>query len=755
MNTNGTTILRAAIMLALVPMALASCNDEANADASASGFDTEGPSDETAPGEWMESGDDGAEPPGPGEEAELCDAGNEAWAKRAIPFIQGRRTEGSREARLVAQMVDQLDAMDVDGRRTVAMGLARGDLYLDRWKQWIYEQLRINVSADRRNELCYDRFGEASSSTALAEFIRDNPAAQQYDADFHLGDVVYSSLLLDDITPAYRADLYARHSAPMVAGNVTHAEIETANVGNYGKIFESSYLGRFTECMDCHRAEMSVTDAADPEFDRHWPLPGNVELATYGPTAAIPDAAKAHAVFRHFGFSTTSWLSPADPIPSVGGDNVVIDPAPPEGNDLAWGMDADCGEFRFDAGEEFTLLPEPGYMIGEYPLGATVVQLDDHMRAGFQSLYDDGLALADDGTVLDQNVGFAWLYSANIANRVWREAMGYPLTVANNFPRNQAQRDTMQSLAESFSDNRYSLRNLVAAVTTIPYFNQNTPDACGSTTPYHMPALFDPFTKGSSDPTARGNGVGDLLHRYSAMVLLDSLSRAMWWDLPQRFGPAEDPDEQAGVTCGAGTPGGVCDEAPVLVDFLRDSGVFLNDSESGYAGVDFTGLLHWELRTAEGQRIAFQGDCTGPLGSGCADVDYIVQLVEVAYATPGATMRDVAAAVKDRLITENAIGGAGEADVIAGIMGASLDTPVGNLAAAAVETAARRYAGVLLNSPQFLLAGAPSSDQDPASDPILVVPGTSMQELCEVLGAQVLGSDYSWSCSADGITISG
>jgi hypothetical protein len=748
MNTN--TLLRAAALLAIT-IPGAGCNDEANAEAS-SGFDSDSQGNETAPGEWMESGDDGNEPPEPGDASELCDAGNEAWAKRTIQFIQGRRPEGVREARLIAQMVTQLDALDVDGRRTVAMGLARGDIYLDRWKQWIYEQLRINVSADRRNELCYDRFGAESDSTALAEFIRDNPAAQQYGSPFRLGDVVYSSLLLDDITPAYRADLYARHSAPMIAGNVTHAELETANVGNYGKIFESSYLGRFTECMDCHRAEMSVTDAADPEFDRHWPLPGNVELATYGPTAAMPDAAKAHAVFRHFGFSTTSWLSPADPIPSVG-EPVEIDPAPPEGNDLAWGMDADCGEFRFDAGEEFTLLQEPGYMIAEYPLGATVVQLDDHMREGFQSLVDDGLALGDDGTVLDQNVGFAWLYSANIANRVWREAMGYPLTVANNFPRNETQRDVMQGLAEAFSENQYSLRNLVASVTTNPYYNQQTPDVCGATTAYHMPAIFDPFTKGSSDPTARGNGVGDSLHRFSAMVLLDSLSRAMWWDLPQRFGPSEDPDEQAGLNCGAGL-GGVCNEAPVLVDFLRDSGVFLNDSESGYNGVDFTGLLHWELRTAQGQRIAFDGDCTGPLGSGCADVDYITQLVGIA-ATSGGTMRDVAAAIKDRLITESGIDNSGEAAAIAGVMGMSLDTPCANVAAADMETAARRYAGVLLNSPQFLLAGAPSRDQDPANDPILVVPGTSMQALCEVLGEQVLGSDYTWSCSADGITISG
>ena len=743
-------LLRAAALLGLVGLGAAGCNEDASTTA-ASGFDSDSAS-ASEPGEWLTSGDDGGEPPGGDGEAELCDAGSEAWAKRAIPFIQGRRPEGSREARIIAQMVDQLDAMDQDGRRIVALGLASGDDYLDRWKQWIYEQLRINVSADRRNEQCYDAFGGESDSTALATFIRDNPATEPFGGNFHLGDVVYSALLLDDISPAYRADLYARHSAPMIAGNVNHAELEAANVANYGKIFESSYLGRFTECMDCHRTEESVTDSPDPNFDRHWPLPGNVELATYGPDAAVPNAARAHAIFRHFGFSTTPWLSPSDPIPASGGFFEYDNP-PPDGNDLAWGMDEVCGSFRFDAGEEHTLFPTPAYMIGNYPLGSTVVQLDEHLRNGFTALYDDGLSMADDGTVMDPDAGFAWLFSANIANRVWREAMGFPLTIANNFPRNAAQRDTMQTLAQAFADNRYSLRNLLAAVTTNPYFNQQTPDLCGTTTPYHMPALFDPFTNGSSDPTSRGNGVGDSLHRYSAMVLIDSMSQALWWDKAQRFGPGEAEDELPAVNCGAGDV--VCDEGPEMLEFLRDIGVFLNDSESGSNGVDFTGLLHWELETAQGQRIPLGGDCTGPLGSGCAESDYITQLVAVAQGTPDATLRDVAAALKDRLITENRIENSGEAAVVGAVMGNTLSTPVSSLSAAAVETAARRYAGVLLNSPQFMLAGAPSRDQDAADDPILVVPGTGTTSLCEYLGAMVLGDEYTWSCSGDGITISG
>src|SRR5690606_22589914 len=94
------------------------------------------------------AGDDGGEPPPPGEE--LCDAGDEAWVKRAIPFIQGRRAEGMREVRLLASAVQQLDAMDLDGRYLVAKALASGDLYVERWKTYFFEKLRVSRSGDRR-----------------------------------------------------------------------------------------------------------------------------------------------------------------------------------------------------------------------------------------------------------------------------------------------------------------------------------------------------------------------------------------------------------------------------------------------------------------------------------------------------------------------------------------------------------------------------------------------------------------------------
>jgi hypothetical protein len=92
-------------------------------------------------------------------------------------------------------------------------------------------------------------------------------------------------------------------------------------------------------------------------------------------------------------------------------------------------------------------------------------------------------------------------------------------------------------------------------------------------------------------------------------------------------------------------------------------------------------------------------------------------------------------------------------------MGVLLTDTVSDVGAGAAEQAARRLAGMLFNTPQFLLVGAAAPAQDPAEDPVLVVPGTSTAELCAYLAPLILdnsddGYTYGYTCSDDGITIS-
>jgi len=741
--------------------------------------DTEGADSTDGPVDPTNAGDDGGEPPPP--EAELCDAGDEAWVKRAIPFIQGRKPESIREVRMLVSAIEQLDALGEPGRRRVAEALAQGDEYLDRWRNYYYTQLKVHRRGDQRNPECYADLTALSLDSELADVIRntraDDPPQFQ---NFTMADVVISSLRLDDISPAYSADLFARMGAPITGGNVTREQIEITNRAYYGKLFESQYLGRTTECLQCHTTGWSTTDTLDPTTDRHWPVyEGNYfELATYGEFDMDNplDEADVHAIFRHAGFVDYSWCNDNNPNCNPGQAIGV----------QAYGLDFNCGLFRTDAYEDPVIsLEDVSYFAGAFPEGsaANLFDLEPRFRAGLEALAESGVSADDLGNLDDPNVGMAFLFAMNQANEMWKEAMGYPLTVANRFPRNGAQRDTLASLTEAFFNSHYSVRTLVTEVAVHPWFNQAPPDSCGASTPYHLPAVFDPFTKSASDPQEQGNGVGDMLHRYSAWVLLQSAMRSMWWGLPQQFGlsttyaflvpyTANTPELVGSVNpninphfpvgqpgayglCGAGFfP--ACTDAPVNYEFMRDLGIFINPSEGGFNGVDFNGLLFWEAELASGVDPQLQGPCTGPLGQGCAAADFPTLLVQAAYDAD-ATVGDLAVALKDRLIAEPEIAGDAEQAVIEGIMGASLDDAIADYDQAQVIAAARRYAGVLLNTPQYMLDGVTSAPQDPAADPVVVVPGTSTQELCTYFG-QLAGQAASWSdrtvsCNGDGITV--
>ncbi|MCB9567846.1 MAG: hypothetical protein H6710_11665 [Myxococcales bacterium] len=699
-------VLASATLLTLGACAGGGEDGDASASASATqGSDTEASGTDTGASSFGETemGDDGGEPPPPNADVdELCDAGDEAWVKRAIPMIAGRKPEGIREVRLLVSMIEQIDAAGGDGREEVARGLADGDRYIERWYDFFFEQLRINRIEVKANYGCYGTRTSAAQSGDLAAFIRDNDAAgTSFGASFSLRDVIESSLRLDDITPAYRADLFARMARPLTGANVSQIELEIVRRANYGEIFETAYLGRRIGCLECHNSEDSVTYNPDPALNHHWAIPGSFERAVFGDPKGRPEA-ELFAAFRWGGFVTDNGPRP-------------------------WGMSGACGGFINDHSGD--LLGDPGYLGGPLPDAPQLFDVDPKYRQGLTSLADQGLVLGPEMAV-DPDDALAFLLAANIVNHVWQEAMGYPLTLANSFPRNAKQREILQELTELFIAERYSVRELVVAIATHPYFNQDAPDACGLTSPYHLDPVWEPFASTASDPNARGNSVGDRIQRYSAWVLIDSAAQSMWWARPQRLGEMG---------------------APAAYSFLRDQGIFVKDALPGFNGVDFSSLLSWEERIAAGDDPKLQGACTGPLGGECASFEWI-ELMLTDGAAQGLTIRDVAVAIKDRLITEPEIYSEAEEEAIEGIIGAKLDLKITAVNAGTLEAGARRFAGLLLNTPQFMLAGVPSRDQDPAADPKIVVAGTDTASLCEALAPALLAG-WSWSCDGGGVKV--
>ena len=685
-----------------------SATDPTGATEAGDASDSDTPTTTVATGDDTESGESGdcGEPPIPDDPAaEACDAGDEAFVKRVIPLVQGRKPEGMREVKLLVSMIEQLDAAGVDGRAVVVRGLTSGDLYIGRWKQFLWEQLRINRLEVKSNFKCYSQTSGPNGAPDLAAYIRDNEAnGSDFGQNFTMADVMESALRLDDMSPLYRADMFARMARPLGGANISQEEFEVNARSNFGEIFESAYLGRRSSCLECHNSEESVTYNPDPAINHFWAIPGKFETAIYGAAKGRPEA-EIYAAFRVTGFTTDQGVR-------------------------AWGMGS-CG--AFDPGHGGDILSTPGYLGGELPSGQNLFDVDPLFKSGFATLAENGLSLADNLDVAPDQA-LAYLTATNFVNNAWKEMMGYPLTLAHNFPRNAKQREILQGLTEAFVAEDYSLRAVITEIALHPYFNMDAPDACGSSTPYFMEPVFEPFAITSADPNQRGNGVGDRVQRYSAWVLIESAMRSMWWDLPVKQVPANEFNYPA-------------------LDFLRDTGVFIKDAQNGFNGVDFNGLLAWENRLAPGTNPGLGGDCTGPLGQACSQYEWIeLMLVEASKAD--ATVGEVAAAIKDRVLGEPTIDGETELAVIASVIGLDPAAKMNAVDGGILEEGARRYAGLLFNTPQFMLSGVPSRDQDPAEIPKFAVAGTDTQALCDQLAPAVLTDKYAWTCDANGIKVS-
>jgi hypothetical protein len=168
--------------------------------------------------------------------------------------------------------------------------------------------------------------------------------------------------------------------------------------------------------------------------------------------------------------------------------------------------------------------------------------------------------------------------------------------------------------------------------------------------------------------------------------------------------------------------------------FLRGLGAFLTPSERGFRGLEFQARLVWEQR---------YGACAPPAGTGA---DFVADLVARAEAT-GAPIREVVAALKDRLAHTPAVEDNEEGPALEALLGTSLDEP----ASAALEPALRRLCGVLVASPQFVLGGIAAV---PAEIPTLTPEETGYDAVCAGLaGRDVPGVTV--SCGEGALSVAG
>lgn len=315
----------------------------------------------------------------------------------------------------------------------------------------------------------------------------------------------------------------------------------------------------------------------------------------------------------------------------------------------------------------------------------------------------------------------AMMTASSIVNMVWTEVMGYPLTIDLYHPRNEAQRNILWNLTEfNFVNKNWSLKEVLVRILMYDYFNRRAPStgdgvvtASGATSSYELPLMFNPWAEGDPrrppiaqpgwtpatptvapvpNPAYDRNAVpnrpshfdpmSEAVHRHSARALLNSAATALDWTRPQRFYQNSYPDKTLGLAMG---------------DYWRDT-------EPGFRGTSFTSLLNWE---------SVHGTCARPSG---VSTDWITRLVAgvTAFdaANPGAEAKveDVARTIKDWIINDSSLSGGAPSGLTVTeeqVVGAVFGTAI-NASAATVtdlETKARRYCGMLLQTPQFMLAG--------------------------------------------------
>jgi hypothetical protein len=664
-----------------------------------------------------------------------CFGSDESFVRNASLAILGRRPLSEAEVDVYAQLLRAVRERDHNGspehgRRVVARALMQSPEYTGRWERHFMERLRVPRVEDQDLRACYGSTRRKADDGSLARAVRAGSPEKTVDGgEFTLRDLLRSSIVADDLTPAYRGHLFALITRPIPAANVPEKEAELARREDFGTTFDAVYLNRDLTCLGCHNSEGSTTDRDDPAEDRFWPLPGLFEKALYGASTGT-EARRAHAMFRY--------------------DRVVT-----EGGTLPWGWSYECGSFNPDVDDDSLTGVEAsfGKLRGRR---ATIFGTEAALAHGFEVLRTHGLELGADNSIADPDVAFAYLVAVNIVDGVWSEVTGNSLVIANYFPRNQAARDVLHHLTEKFVASGFSLQALLEEIVVGPYFDRLPPSAGCGKTPYNMPAVHDPWVRSDADPERRQNGPGDGVHALSSRTAAYAAYQALEWPTvgDQDF---PTPSECTGSCDGLG---GMCQTLQTCCDeyhqycelhrpqpdsdglederaFESGTGMFLTNAERGFRGLEFQARLEWENRFAR---------CAPPqLLAPMVTEDFIDRLVARAAERSDVTLRELVLALKDRLLSEPIIDAGAEQAALEAMLGAGLDTPAGNQVE--LEPKLRLACGAMLASPQFLLGG--QSRQEAAPIPRLTPDEAAFAAVCTALAARKLPENLTLDC-ADG-----
>jgi len=546
---------------------------------------------------------------------------------------------------------------------------------------------------------------------------------------------------------------------------------------NRAETFMVDYLNRQMSCLSCHNSEFSVTDSTDPELDRSWPIEGPFERKLFLSPAGLQDVDELSGFFWRKGVLAGYHYTHDEPelVQTILGQKG----SPP------WGWDGDaCGEYldpeQRSPDDALTADGQAlhSIFIEDYGTEGNVFDVERHLHAGVDALKASGAPI--DPSKLTAEAAFAYMVASSVVDQVWAEAFGQRLTIVTHFPRNRYQRDILRSLTDSSIEGDFSLKDVLIAIATHPYFNGDLPTKEGAYRP-----VFDPFVNDALATSEQRNDIVHTLRRAPARVLLSTVSKALGW--------------------------------PMLPEFLlyymspsarhqRSVGVFLKTGDPGFSGTSFQSALAWEslygvcsdqslnaecplmpiLENAEAQLATVKELCASKFcactwDARCCDIDWdtycpsdletgdpdtlnlctypkpdepiygdVIRRLAEATVSADATWRDALRALKDRLLAESEIRPGNEEKALEALLGISIDARVAD--GQDVESTLRLACGLWLSTPDFHLLGDPGPQMSgEGSEFPALIPGADFLSTCRQVTTWLRLSDV--ECLADGTIV--
>lgn len=676
-----------------------------------------------------------------------CQGSEQAFVRRAILAVLGRRPYSQAEVNLYVDLIESVDTLDGvaeedklqppgtplrHAHQAVLDALFAEPDYAANWEELYRDVIKVQRIEEQYNGGCFAT-PLSEDPAASAAFVRDNPPTTDAPAPFSMHDVIKGSVLLDDVSPIFTANLFAMMTRTYLGANALPKALEITRRRDFGAWFDAVYLHRDVVCLGCHNSEFSVTGSLDPQKNRHFPLPALLEKSLFGSSfgprtlGGFGGNDRMHAPLRFNGF-----VNYCDPTPYTQEQTHMHCPTPDEkvnrcltdlicesdfasyGTRHPWGMTADCGTFQDPSKIKVDIAEVEAQFGSVRGLRTSIWNLSPALRAGFEKLRTQGLGAAANGEVSDPDKAFAYLTAMNVAEKVWVQVVGTPLTIPTRFPRNAAARDQLQVLTDAFVSSGFSNRALLAAVLASPYANMAPPEAgCGDGA-YAAPAVFDPWVIAEQDPIKRKNSAADAVVSLPARIAAQAFYKALDWRLPSASFPDlyyTSEDDPA---------------LPFLAaerQFQAEVGFYLKNAEPGFTGFDFQARLGWENRFGACDKL--------PQVEGA---DFIDALVALAATKPDSTVEELVGALKDRMIGSSLIEAEIERPALEAVLGQPLTSKVSALAGANAKL--RQVCGAIASSPQFLLNGVPPSDAETV--PALTLTSTSYASLCPTLASKTL-----------------